>query len=772
MHRRKLRYRLIFTAAFGAVLVSCGSSETPMPTATFAIRTSTATVRAATPSPTEWPAQRSTVVPLALGGSHTCAMTVANGVVCWGNNRYGQLGNGTFLNSSIPTEAARLTSGVVAIAAGTAHTCALRAGGGVECWGTNTKGQLGDSTTDDSRSPVAVYGLSEGVKAVAAGDRHTCALLETGAVECWGENASGGLGDGTGINRSAPVDVSGMTGGVTALEAGAGHTCALMEDGAVKCWGWNTSGQLGDGTVVDSRVPVDVGGLPGPAQAVAAGDQHTCALLTGGSVVCWGANASGQLGNGTRTRSSAPVAVAGLSGVLEIAAGGAHTCALQADGAVKCWGDDQSGQLGDGGYENQSSPVAVGGLSGTVDHIAAGFSHTCAIMTDKRIQCWGWNTEGQLGDGTVKSRRIPGDTLRFTGGVAAVSVGWSNTCALLTAGGGIRCWGLNGGGQLGDGEYADSGSPVEVNGLGAGRISVAVGGAHVCALSGRGGVKCWGRNDRGQLGNGNTADQNNPVDVTGLPEEAVAIAAGKDHTCALTFRGGVKCWGANESGQLGNGATADSAKPVDVSGLSAGVSAIAAGGGHTCALTFRGGVKCWGNNKYGQLGDGTQEDRSTPVDVGGLAVDVDFIAAGGFHTCAIVSGVTLKCWGWNAYGQLGDSTPTDRPLPANVLWLAGTPASVSAGSDFTCAVMRLGNLRCWGNNEFGQLGDGSNTVHHTPVDVRGLDDKAGILTAGYYSACTVTVHGQLKCWGNNLYGQLGDGAVSNSNVPVDVVGLE
>ncbi len=772
MSTKKFWIRLVLIASFGAFLASCGSSEKATLTVTSEVKASTATIRIASPSPTVPPLERSAVLPLTLGGNHTCAMTIGDGVVCWGNNRYGQLGNGTFLNSSVPTEVSRMTSGVIAIAAGWAHTCALRSSGGLECWGTNTKGQLGDSTTTDSRSPVAIFGLSGGVKSVTAGHRHTCALMEGGGVKCWGENASGGVGDGTSINRSAPVDVPGMTGGATALEAGAGHTCALMEGGAVKCWGWNAGGQLGNGTVTDSRLPVDVGGLPGPAQSIAAGDQHTCALLADGSVVCWGANASGQLGNGTRNRSSTPVPVGGLSAALEIAAGGAHTCALLTDGEVKCWGDDQSGQLGDGGYDNRSTPVAVSGLTGEVDHIAAGFSHTCASMMDRRIQCWGWNTEGQLGDGTVKGRRIPGDVLGFTGGAAVISVGWSNTCALLMTTGGIRCWGLNGGGQLGDGKFADSSSPVGVSGLASGRISVAVGGAHVCALSGRGGVKCWGRNDRGQLGSGTNADQNTPIDVAGLPEEVVAVAAGKDHTCALTFHGGVKCWGANEFGQLGNGTTADSAKPVDVSGLSEGISAIAMGGGHTCALTRNGGVKCWGSNKYGQLGDGTLENHSAPVDVSGLTADVNSVSAGGFHTCAMVSGVTLKCWGWNAYGQLGDSTATDRTMPANVMWLAGTPALVSAGYDFTCAIMRSGSLRCWGNNEFGQLGDGSTTTHQTPVDVRGLKYKVIFLAAGFYSTCAVTTDGQSKCWGNNIYGQLGNGATSNSNMPVDVIGLE
>ena len=260
------------------------------------------------------------------------------------------------------------------------------------------------------------------------------------------------------------------------------------------------------------------------------------------------------------------------------------------------------------------------------------------------------------------------------GGSAALSAGWSNTCALQSSEGGIRCWGLNDGGQLGDGTRRDSPSPVEPEGLGTGRISVAVGGGHACALSATGGVKCWGRNDRGQLGNGTTADLNTPVDVAGLPEQIAAIALGKAHTCVLTIRGGVKCWGANESGQLGDGTTADRGKPVDVLGLTAGVSAIAAGASHTCALGINGALKCWGSNRYGQLGDASLENRSAPVDVSGLAAGVDSIAAGGSHTCAIASGVKLMCWGWNAYGQLGDSTPTDRNEPVEVKWLAGTAA--------------------------------------------------------------------------------------------------
>jgi len=350
-------------------------------------------------------------------------------------------------------------------------------------------------------------------------------------------------------------------------------------------------------------------------------------------------------------------------------------------------------------------------------------------------------------------------------GIVAVETGGNHTCALTSAGG-LRCWGLNDHGQLGDGTFVSRTRPVDVSGLATGVTAFVAGGQHTCALTPAGGVRCWGHNFFGQLGDGSTIDRATPTAVAGLESGVVGLAGGFFHTCALTGAGTVKCWGVNDYGQLGDGTRGNiRPSPVDVAGLS-GVGAIEGGDVHTCALLTTGGVKCWGWNFFGQLGDGTTADSSTPVDVFGLS-NALALTSGIDHNCVVTASGATKCWGWNFAGQLGDGTTTDRPTPGDVVGLTGTPSSLTAGGAHTCALVG-GAAECWGRNNAGQVGDGTaGNIRPSPTDVVGLPAGISAVSVGGDHSCALG-DGDVFCWGRNLEGQLGDGTTANRSLPVAV----
>jgi alpha-tubulin suppressor-like RCC1 family protein len=381
-----------------------------------------------------------TTTAISTGGFHACARRSAGGVECWGYNAFGQLGDGTTTSKPTPTAVSGLTSGVAAISGGLLHTCALMSAGAVKCWGDNEYGQLGDGTTTSKPTPTAVSGLSSGVIAISAGGAHTCALTNAGRVECWGENGEGQLGDGTTTNKPTPTAVSGLSSGVIAISAGELHTCALMSAGEVKCWGENGSGQLGDGTTTNKPTPTAVSGLSSGVIAVSAGGSQTCALTSSGAVKCWGYNEYGQLGDGTTTNKSTPVGVSGLgSGVAAISAGLSYTCALKSAGGLECWGENNFGQLGDGTTTSKPTPTAVSGLGGGVTAISAGAEQACALTRSSGVECWGENRDGQLGDGTTTSKTTPTHVVGLVRATCAtntatveLSPGLSDTAAVQT----------------------------------------------------------------------------------------------------------------------------------------------------------------------------------------------------------------------------------------------------------------------------------------------------------------------------------------------------
>jgi len=570
------------------------------------------------------------------------------------------------------------------------------ANGKVKCWGDNTNGILGNLPEDFSdpaygwmeETPVDVLSVSN-VTQIALGRYHTCVLTTAGAVECWGDNSSGQLGIGTTEARYGPGQVPGLSSGVKGIAAGENHTCVLLESGEVRCWGANNAGQLGNGTLESSPSPLSVPGLVGIA-AIAAGHTNTCAVHTTGSIDCWGQNEDGQIGDGTTTLQTSPAQVIGIANAAAVTVGGNHACALLQDDRVKCWGN--RAVIGNPGSAVVATAVQVH-QGRTITSLSIGEIHSCGITAGGAALCWGSNRYGRLGDGTSDSRFTPAPVTGLASGVTAIAAGGRHTCAVVN--GGVKCWGDGYYGTLGNGSLEESLTPVDVSGLGGGVVGIAAGNAHACALLANRSVQCWGENYSGNLGNGGNEQSATPVAVIGVTD-AIAISASASHTCVLRATGGVKCWGDNSFSNLGDGTYEARNVPVNVQGVSTAKSIVAGdstncailadntlkcwgevqepvpdrvnggffppksytdvalGKSHICGRTSAGGVECWGSNSFGNLGIAypSYEPILTPQKVLGLSSGVQKIVAAENATCAHLQNAQIWCWGGNVSGLL------------------------------------------------------------------------------------------------------------------------
>ena len=375
---------------------------------------------------------------VASGNDHGCAVTSSGGVLCWGDNSSGQLG-GTGDSSPVP-EVVSLPARASMVASGGAHSCALTTAGAVWCWGDNTNGQLGNNSNNQSSAPVAVSGLSSGVRAIAAGVSSTCAIKTDGSVWCWGLNDVGELGNNSTTDSPVPVAVNGLS-GVTQISMGAYHACAIATSGSAWCWGLNGDGEVGNNSTANSLVPVPVNGLS-PVISIAAGQNNSCAVEADQSVWCWGYNTDGELGNNSTLNSPVPVAVSALpsgSGVRSVSVGGDYnslggaSCALKADGTVWCWGLNSVGEVGNNSYNNSSVPVAVVGLPAGVVSLAAGVynGNTCALTRAGGVSCWGSNRHGQLARAGAQDAAAP--ALSFTSPGTFISASFDGSAGLFVS---------------------------------------------------------------------------------------------------------------------------------------------------------------------------------------------------------------------------------------------------------------------------------------------------------------------------------------------------
>jgi alpha-tubulin suppressor-like RCC1 family protein len=343
---------------------------------------------------------------IAAGDYHSVALDDAGGVWTWGDNGYGEPGEGTATNRNAPVRVPSFLD-VFAVAGGGNHTLALTGDGGVWAWGDNSSGQLGDGTFLARNQPVPVPHLTEGI-AVAAGYSHSLALKKDGSVWAWGDNSSGQLGNGTTTNHGTPWRVSSLT-DVVAIAAGQYHNLALRKDGTLWAWGANANGQLGDRSFHTRTIPVQVSELS-HAVSIAAGAYHSLAIQSDRKVWTWGRIWEEPQGGFQYDHATSPVAVEGLSGVLLVAAGGAHSLALKSNATVWAWGENDHGQLGNNTFQASSTPVQVPDLAGVIG-LAAGANHSLALRNDGTLWAWGENGSGQLGDGTFGSQNIPVQTM-------------------------------------------------------------------------------------------------------------------------------------------------------------------------------------------------------------------------------------------------------------------------------------------------------------------------------------------------------------------------
>ena len=521
------------------------------------------------------------------------------------------------------------------------------------------------------------------------------------------------------------------------VAAGTDHSCARMDDGTVQCWGANDFGQLGDGTTRDRPGPVEVLHLTDAAH-LDVGDRASCAVRRSGAVVCWG-----RIRPDTEHKEvvASPVGVPGISDAVEVAIGRA-ACAVTTGGELTCW----SGVGGGAG-----APGTLPDLSG-VEHVTAGLHHACASYDPGgAVACFPTVEAGF--ERAPELWTVPG-----VRGADDLAAGDQHTCALT--GGGVRCWGINDRGQLGDGTVTPRNTAEAVAGTGSTRL-VAAGGETSCGWS-RKGLSCWGENDHGQQGISELGASVTAHLADGFPDVELAdLDLGGRHGCALTVEGQVLCWGSHGRGQLGLGwAPKDlvTKTPRTVPGLDDAI-AVTAGDRHSCALRADGDVACWGAGEL--VGDGREEVAYGPAvspfpsGVRGLDQEVRAVDAGGLWTCAVLDGGGVRCWG-EGYG--GRATPV--PDVEDAL-------DVAVGDERACVTRTAGPASCWGDNSMGALGNGTREYTERPVEVLGLDDVAQ-LDVGALHACARSAEGATWCWGGKA---LGTTAALSTDKPLPLKGL-
>lgn len=666
---------------------------------------------------------------LSLGNSTFCLIDSNQKLKCWGSNNFAQIGDGTTIQRATPVAVDSGTNYKKVTTGSGYHTCAITSSDDLKCWGLNTWGQIGDNSTFQRNTPVIVDGGTKYLD-VSVGFTATCGVTLGNVLKCWGGGLSHQLGDGTTDSKQAPFIIDSGTSYLKVFKRG-DNTCGITTSNKLKCWGENYAGVLGNGTTTAITTPTIIDGTNDyESISLSTGIFITCGLTTLNKIRCWGV---GYLGDGSTTSSSIPVSVDPSVNYKSIQVNSNSACALTTGDQVKCWGYGYQGGLASEETNiNAEVPTLIkSGESFTEIYTSASADRFCGKTADGIIKCWG--SVSHLMPETPSTLLTPIVIGNFLN-LKEISSDEKISCG-ITVSDELFCWGSDG--ALMGGTNFLSVYPIQID-KGVTYRTVKVRNHRACAITTSNVLKCWGSSSYGgYIGDGSSNSAKKPVIIdSGTSYSDVSLAP--NHTCAITNTGVLKCWGNNDYYQLGNGNTTLSPSPI-IADSGSSYQSIALGWNRTCGVTTANKIKCWGDNTNGYLGDAGVSDGTTPVEVDSTQ-SYKKIFSSDFSTCAITTADKLRCWGENSR-TLGDGTTVTRTSPVDVD-NSTSYKYVTLDMSIGCGITLSNDLKCWG---YRPNGDG--TFNHLLVPTL-IDSGTSYLSVirESYTYCGVTTGNSLKCW--------------------------
>ena len=650
-------------------------------------------------------------------GTHGLSLKTDGTLWLWGSNSYGEIGDNTTVDKSSPVQTVAFGSTWSSISAGKNFSASIKSDGRLWLWGKNSYGQLGNNIVSHVSSPVQTVAFGTTWSKISSGKNHVGAIKTDGTLWLWGANRRGQLGDSTVIHRSSPVQTIAFGSTWSQVSCGDEHTAAIKTDGSLWVWGYNLFGQLATNNLDSVSSPVQTTTYGTSWSVVSAGESHTAATKTDGTLWLWGSNSKGQIGNTSLLPVSSPVqTIAAGTQWNKISCGKDQTAAIKKDGTLWLWGNNQFGEIGN--FTSELNPANQFCVSSPVQTIAGGdqwldvsvggnvaFALAVGTLDPKNLWLWGANNKGQLGDGTTFDRSIPVQTIDSIVNWDKIKVG-SSFMVGLTLSKTVWTWGDNSYGQIGDntsGQLASKSSPVQTITYATNWSDISAGSANVAALKDDGSLWMWGQNNYGQLGDNSKLSKSSPVQTASFGTNWTSVSCSKTipttgFTLGVKKDGTLWSWGNNYFGQLGDNTTVHKSSPVQTITYATDWSSVACGHGHSVGIKTDGTLWTWGLNYYGQLGDSSIVDKSSPVQTVSAGTNWQTAACGFLHTVAVKKDGTLWSWGYGIYGQIGQGANVSVSSPVQTLLGGTTWSKIDCGYYHTIAQKSDGTIWSWGSN--------------------------------------------------------------------------